>query len=108
MKTRVSTTSIEAYRALHDLSARQRQVYEMLAIRDMSHFELGKALDLDVFSITGRTDELCKMNLIEFKGKRLCPYRKRNVKYWGLVPKDAPGRSLDLFPRSNEVINDAR
>ena len=97
MKTRVQTTSIQAYRSLRDLNERQRQVLGMLKIREMTNMELSKALGLPVNSITGRTNELVGLGFVEAKRRKICPYTGRPVTVWGQKLFGKPGENLNLF-----------
>lgn len=96
MKTRVRETSIEAYRGLSDKAKRQADVLRVLRGGDKSNREIARDLGLEAHQVTGRCDELRKMGLVEFKGKRVCKVGKKRVCVWGLVM--GPQKNLSLFP----------
>lgn len=96
MKTRVRTTSIEAYHGLSDKARRQADVVRALKAGDKSNREIARELGLEAHQVTGRCDELRKMGLVEFKGKRVCKIGRKTVCIWGLV--SGPQKNLSLFP----------
>jgi len=82
----VQQTSLLAYRSLNNLGERQQQVFNVIKkLGKCSNIEISKILNLPINSITGRTNELMKNNLIECKEKKICTYTKRKVILWGLI-----------------------
>ena len=78
----IQQTSLMAYRSLK-LAPRQKDVLH--AIKEMgvcSNLEISKYLKLPINSITGRTNELRKKNLVSGKGFMICKYTKNKVIAW--------------------------
>jgi DNA-binding MarR family transcriptional regulator len=65
MKTQVAQTSILSYHSLDDLTNRQREV--LRAIRQMgqaSNRQIARELDMEIGSVTGRTNELVAKGVV--------------------------------------------
>jgi DNA-binding MarR family transcriptional regulator len=66
MKTQVAQTSILSYHSLDDLTNRQRDV--LRAIRKLgmaSNRQIARELDMEIGSVTGRTNELVAKGLVK-------------------------------------------
>jgi Predicted transcriptional regulator len=97
MKTRVQDTSIEAYRKLRNLGARQRQVLDLITAEPMSNMDLSKTLGVPINQVTPRTKELRDLGLVEARARKICPYTHRRVIVWGRAKELRISENLSLF-----------
>lgn len=92
----VKATSIRAYYdELPKIGARQRQVLDALASRDMTNREISRATGLEINTVTPRTLEMRKLGLVTEKGTIVDPVTRKRVTLWGLVSKDM--QQVELF-----------
>lgn len=83
--TGVRETSIQSYyQELPKMVARQRQVLDVLRIRDMTNREIMQATGLQINVVTPRCKELRDMGLVVEKGRVEDPLTKKTVTIWGL------------------------
>ena len=83
MKTQVSQTSILSYHSLDDLTNRQRDV--LRAIRKLgmaSNRQIARELDMEIGSVTGRTNELVAKGIVTENHKERDPRTNKLVTVW--------------------------
>lgn len=86
MKTRVRSTSIEAFHKLEDLGARQRAVYQVIKFNGpICNLEVSHRLGLPINSITPRTNELVERGLVREARRDFVPETGRKAIYWETV-----------------------
>ena len=86
MKTKVAQTSIWSYHSLDDLTPRQAEV--LRTIRKMmfaSNREIAQDLDMEIGSITGRTNELVAKGMVVEAYKQTDPKTRKTVTYWKAI-----------------------
>lgn len=83
MKTAVQQTSLWAYDSLKNLSARQKQVFDVIEFEGpISNYDIAEHLRWPINSVTGRTKELVEKGLVEEAYKDTHPITERTVIYW--------------------------
>lgn len=100
------TNSIKAYHTLNDLGKRQRDVYEVIHSKGLiCNVDIAYELRLPINSITGRTNELVKLGLIE-EGKRSKGPTGRIVTFWRLKKEnniDWEKMRLEAIKKRDEI-----
>ena len=79
-------TSLKAYKDILDtLGDKQRQVLETIKYFGIcTDRMISESLRWNINSVTGRTNELVKLGIIEDKLKQKCPISGRTSIWWGI------------------------
>jgi hypothetical protein len=85
----VRETSIEAYRSIEGkLGEKQKKVYEgFVKYGPKTNLELSKLLKMPINTVTPRTNELVKLELLREWCRRKCEITGRRSIVWG-IPED--------------------
>lgn len=79
----IQQTSIDAYHTLTNISDKQRDVFDVIYHhKGICNLEIAYELQRPVNQITGRTNELVEMGVVEAGYKAKSPITGRTVIYW--------------------------
>lgn len=85
--TEFKKTSLDAFTEIKPtLGKRQQKVYNAIKqLGSPSNLEIANYLQLPINQVTPRTNELVKMNKVEFAEKRQCKISKMKVMTWKIT-----------------------
>ncbi len=82
-------TSLDAYHSIFDkLGDKQRKIYETLCVSPMTNTELSEFLHWPINTVTPRSNELVKKELIRYAGTKIYPGTQKRQIVWQVVDQE--------------------
>ncbi len=87
MLTNVQQTSIDSFRSLQNLGARQKAILDIIASKKngITNLEISHISHIPINQVTPRTNELVKMGLVTKHQNRKCMVSGRTAICWKVV-----------------------